>query len=161
MGPTGCGKTTVGRGLADALGLPFLDADDLHPQANIDKMAAGIALDDDDRWDWLRDVAAWMADRPAGAVVACSALKASYRAVIRDIVPDVRIVYLAAPHEVLAERVARRQSAEGHFAPAALLAGQFRDLEPPLTSERHVVIDVSVRDADGAVADAVSWASAR
>ncbi len=126
MGVSGCGKTTVGRLLATRLDWPFLDADDLHPPANVAKMAAGIPLTDADRAPWLAMVAAWMAERRAAGepgVVACSALKRAYRDTLRASDPDLRLVFLEGERELLAERLTHRH---GHFFPQRLLLGPTR-----------------------------------
>ncbi len=141
MGVSGCGKTTIGAGLAERLGIPFLDGDDLHPAANTAKMAAGIPLDDDDRWPWLDRVGDALARaRGAGVVIACSALKRRYRDALRAHAPEVVFVHLAAPKEVVVERIAART---GHFMPAALLDSQYADLEPPGQDERCITVDVT------------------
>ena len=133
MGASGAGKTTVGTALARALGWPFHDADDFHPPDNVARMQAGLALDDDDRRPWLEALASLVRGRAAGgtsAVLACSALRRDYRAVlVPSAFPDaVRFVFLQASAELLAERLARRQ---GHFFPPALLASQLAALEAP------------------------------
>ncbi|HOU91085.1 MAG TPA: gluconokinase [Polyangiaceae bacterium] len=131
MGVAGAGKTTVGRAVATALGVPFLDADAFHPPANVAKMAAGSPLDDADRAPWLRALAEALAaaERAGGAVLACSALKESYRLTLAaGLQRPPRWVHLSAPREVLAARLSRRQ---GHFMPAALLDSQLDTLEPP------------------------------
>lgn len=147
MGVTGCGKSTVGLLTAQALDVPFIDGDTLHPQANIDKMAQLIPLTDEDRWPWLADVGAWLADHPTGGVVACSALKHSYREAIRASAPDAVFVHLAAPQEVLEERVRMRAIVEGHFAGPGLLDSQYAALEDLTPDERGVVIDVTAASA--------------
>jgi gluconokinase len=124
MGVSGAGKTTVGRALAVALDWPFVETDDLHPTANVAKMARGEALDDHDRAPWLETVAARMGALQDG-VVACSALRARYRDRLR-VRPDVRFVLLDVPEALLAERLARRQ---GHYMPASLLPSQLATLE--------------------------------
>lgn len=142
MGVTGCGKSTVGRLLADALGVPFLDGDDLHPPSNLAKMASGVPLTDEDRWSWLRDIATWLSGREGG-VVACSALRRSYREAIRAEAPDAVFVHLSAPRKVLAPRVDRRRGKEGHFMGSAMLDSQFATLEPLEGDERGVTVDVT------------------
>lgn len=131
MGVSGAGKTTVGRALARRLGWSFLDADDLHPSANVAKMRSGVPLDDADRWPWLVAVHQTVADhrrRRLPLVLACSALKERYRQVVAGDEPDIRWVHLVAPPDVLAERMRHRH---GHWMPAGLLASQLADLEVP------------------------------
>jgi gluconokinase len=138
MGPSASGKTTAGAALARTLGWAFLDADSLHPAANVAKMARGEALDDADRAPWLARVAAEIRARLEGnadAVVACSALKAAYRAELRGGDERVRFVYLKVPPSVLAERLSARQ---GHYMPPSLLASQLATLEEP---EDALVVD--------------------
>ena len=141
MGVSGGGKSTVAGLLAGRLGWDLAEGDDMHPAANIAKMAAGRPLDDADRWPWLARVAEWIrmrtaADRPG--IVTCSALKRSYRDVLRG--PSVVFVYLAGSRELIARRVAARQ---GHFMPAALLDSQFAALEPPGPDEHAITVDVT------------------
>ena len=130
MGPTGSGKTTIGTLLASQIGWQFADADSFHPPANIDKMSRGIPLGDADRAPWLaalRDAELnWLATNQ-NVVLACSALKHSYRQQLR-VSPDVKIIYLKGNFELLAERIHQRH---GHFAGEQILAGQFADLEEP------------------------------
>lgn len=131
MGVAGCGKTTIGRLLADALHLEFFDADDFHPAGNLAKMANGQALTDDDRAPWLAGLGAgmrrWVAT--GGAVLACSALKAAYRCELLAAVANQAVfIYLKGDAGTLARRLSRR---EGHFFPAALLESQLTDLEEP------------------------------
>ena len=142
MGVSGCGKTTVGRLLARELGCEFLDADDFHPEANIAKMAKGVALTDDDRWPWLDAIAAAMHERAArgsGAVIACSALKEAYRHRLcrgMGAFDEVRIVYLKGDTATIAPRLASRS---GHYMPASLLDSQFAALEEPGDA---IVVDI-------------------
>ena len=139
MGVCGCGKTTVGRALAHRLQVEFLDADDFHPPANVAKMAAGVALTDDDRGPWLDRLAAEMREREAqgrGAVVACSALKEAYRRRLERGADDVRVVYLKGDAAIIAPRL---ESRSGHFMPAGLLASQFAALEEPRDA---IVVDI-------------------
>lgn len=154
MGVTGCGKTTVGRAIAEAHGWQFVDGDDLHPAENVAKMAAGTPLDDDDRWPWLDAVGSWLGQRD-GAVVACSALKRAYRDRLRDSAPGAIFVHLTAPQSVLAERVERRLLAEGHFAGPGLLESQYAILEPLGYDEPSGAIDVSDSTAQEVVETAL------
>jgi gluconokinase len=139
MGVSGSGKTTVGRALAAVLHWHFVDADDFHPEANVAKMARGIPLSDDDRWPWFdRIVAELKRQQAAGAqvVLACSALKRSYRERLAQ-AGDVRFAYLKGDVATIEPRLAKRS---GHFMPASLLASQFATLEEP---SQAIVIDVS------------------
>jgi gluconokinase len=140
MGVSGSGKSTVGSALAQRLRVPFIDADTLHPPANIAKMAAGEALDDDDRYPWLEEVGQWLADHRGGGVVACSALKRTYRDRLRAHCPRVEFLHLRGSPELIGSRLAARS---GHFMPAALLRSQFDALEPLGADERGVVIDLT------------------
>jgi carbohydrate kinase (thermoresistant glucokinase family) len=130
MGVTGSGKTTVGGLLARRLGVPFHDADDFHPEANVKKMASGTPLTDEDRLPWLLRLAAEMPawERAGGAVLACSALRQSYREILEGGGRDVRFIYLRAPQSLIAERVHGRR---GHFMLETLVASQFATLEEP------------------------------
>lgn len=139
MGVSGSGKSTVGAALAQRLGVPFADADDLHPAANIEKMSRGEPLDDEDRRPWLETIGRWLAGHPDGGVVSCSALKRSYRDQLRRHVADLELLHLEGSHEVIARRQASRP---GHFMPASLLASQFATLEPLDPDEHGLVIDV-------------------
>jgi carbohydrate kinase (thermoresistant glucokinase family) len=143
MGVSGCGKTTVGRLLAQALALPYVEGDELHPPENVARMAAGIALTDVDRQGWLQAVAQRLADtqaRQRGVVVTCSALKRRYREQLRAAAPDLQLVYLSGPPALLAERLAHRQ---GHYMPPSLLQSQLVTLEPPQADEPALCADVS------------------
>ena len=133
MGVAGSGKTTVGTALAAALGWRFVDADDHHPAANIAKMARGEALDDDDRWPWLDELRGIIEGAVAGGgglVLACSALKASYRGRLAggDVGTRVRFVYLTGTPELFRARLAQRA---GHFMKPAMLDSQLATLEVP------------------------------
>ena len=148
MGVSGSGKTTVAALLADRLALEYVDADWLHPQANVEKMQRGLPLEDADRWPWLAAIAARMAElraRGRGCVVACSALKRAYRDVLRDGREDVRFVHLDGPAEAIAPRI---NSRDGHFMPASLLASQFAALEPPQADERALAVSVTLTPAE-------------
>jgi gluconokinase len=130
MGVTGSGKTTIGTMLAERLGFAFADADDFHSAANKEKMHQGIPLTDADRQPWLAamhdQIAKWIASNQ-NAVLACSALKNSYRRQLWE-GPEVQFVYLRGSYELIAERLRQRK---GHFADEHILAGQFADLEEP------------------------------
>ncbi|MFN3865633.1 MAG: gluconokinase [Demequina sp.] len=150
MGVTGCGKSTVGLRLAHDLKAEFQDGDDLHSEAAIAKMAAGIPLLDEDRWPWLDAVATWLEGQDRG-IVACSALKRVYRDCIRDVAGDsVVFVHLAAPQSVLEPRVRRRAKLDGHFAPPGLLDSQYAALEPLGPDERGGRVPVQDYAPEGA-----------
>ena len=139
MGVVGAGKTTVGQLLAEQLGWEFADADDFHPASNVEKIRHGIALSDEDRAPWLKslhdEIARWIAARH-DAVLACSALKRSYRREL-EVGPEVRFVYLKGSASQIAERL---RSRHGHFAGEQILASQFADLEEP---EGAVTVEIS------------------
>ena len=132
MGPSGSGKTAIGAALAVELAVAFVDADDLHPPANIAKMSAGQPLDDDDRWPWLDIVGRTLADLPGGGVIACSALARRYRDRIRAAEPDAVFVELLVGRDELS----RRMSVREHFMPPALLDSQVATLEHLGADER-------------------------
>jgi gluconokinase len=138
MGVSGSGKSTVGAALAQRLRVPFVDADTLHPSANIAKMAAGEPLDDDDRYPWLERVGDWLAGHRDGGVVSCSALKRKYRDQLRAHCPRVEFLYLSGSPQLIGGRLAARS---GHFMPAALLRSQFDALEPLGADEAGVTVD--------------------
>jgi gluconokinase len=135
MGVSGAGKTAVGARLADALGVPFLEGDDLHPAENVRRMVQGIPLTDDDRRGWLTEIAARLAAvRRAGTglVVSCSALKRAYRDQLRGADPEIRFVHLTGDPALIAQRMSQRP---GHFMPATLLDSQLATLEIPAPDE--------------------------
>ena len=141
MGVSSAGKSTIGQALAQRLGWDFEEGDELHPAANVAKMAAGRPLSDADRRPWLEQVARWIdAEIASGrcGVITCSALKRAYRDVLRR--PEVTFVYLAVPKAELERRMATRA---GHFMPAALLDSQLQALEPPGSDEAVLRIDAS------------------
>lgn len=146
IGPAGAGKTTVGRQLGAALGVPFVDADDLHPPANRERMARGEPLDDAARAPWLDAVRAHLRSLPAdrGFVLACSALREAYRQRLADGLPDLRWVQLQVPPDVLARRLQSR----AHFFPPSLLPSQLAAFEPP---DRALTVD-GTAPADAVVA---------
>ncbi|MFB9310880.1 gluconokinase [Agromyces hippuratus] len=145
MGVSAVGKSTVGRLLAERLGVPFRDADDLHPAANVAKMASGVALDDTDRGPWLDLVGAELQDSTTGVVIACSALKRTYRDRLRHAAPSTVFVHLHGSHELLAARAAARA---GHFMPASLLDSQLAALEPLSIDETGITVDVAGAPAE-------------
>ncbi len=161
MGVSGTGKTTVGAALAQWFGLELAEGDAFHPPANIEKMRAGVPLDDDDRRPWLEALADWTRERheaKASTVVACSALKRSYRDILRSGVPDepTLFVHLVGTPEVLRDRMSHRD----HFMPASLLDSQFAALEPLEPDEDGVVID-NDPPAEEVVGAALAWLEPR
>lgn len=159
MGVSGCGKSTIGALLAEALGARFFDGDDFHPAANIAKMSRGEALTDADRWPWLDRVAAELARGPGPVVGACSALRRAYRdRLSAGPAGRVGFVWLSGDKALIAARMAARQ---GHFMPPGLLDSQFATLEPPgpdetaieapiKASTKAIVADIVARIAPGA-----------
>ncbi|MBV8511288.1 MAG: gluconokinase [Xanthobacteraceae bacterium] len=157
MGVSGSGKTTIATALAQHLGWPFKDGDELHPAANIAKMRSGHALDDQDRWPWLARIADWIdAWQAAGScgVITCSALKRSYREFLTKGRPAVLFVYLHGDVSLIATRLAPRS---GHFMPSDLLASQFAALQEPGPEEHaiRVEIDQPVSEIVAAIAAAL------
>jgi gluconokinase len=154
MGVSGSGKSTIAEHLAARLGWRYVDGDLFHPPANVAKMSAGYPLTDEDRWPWLRTIAAEI-DRLAAAgtraVVACSALKRAYRDILAHGRDDVRIVFLDGTKDLIAKRLAARK---GHFMPPGLLDSQFKTLEPPQPSERPITVSIDA-SVDGIVNDIV------
>lgn len=156
MGVSGSGKSTVGAALAQRLRVPFADADDLHPPANVAKLGAGQPLDDRDRLPWLEAVGAWLADHPDGGVMSCSALKRKYRDRLRHHCDDVAFLLLHGAPEVIRERHAGRS---GHFMPSSLLTSQLATLEPLAPDEHGVTIDLD-QGVDAIVEQGLRWARA-
>ncbi|MFF3726087.1 gluconokinase [Streptomyces erythrochromogenes] len=142
MGVAGTGKTTVGRLLAERLGLPYAEGDAFHPAANVAKMAAGHPLDDADRWPWLDAVGEWIRNRAGmcGGVIAASSLKRVYRDRLRTAAPGAVFVHLTGERALIEERMAARK---GHFMPTTLLQSQFATLEPLQDDELGVAVDVA------------------
>jgi gluconokinase len=147
MGVSGSGKSTVGAALAHRLGVPFADADNLHPESNIAKMSAGQPLTDEDRYPWLEAVGKWLADHCDGGVICCSALKRTHRNQLRAHCPRILFLHLSGSQELIERRHAGRP---GHFMPTSLLKSQFDTLEPLEPDEHGVVIDVG-QDVDAIV----------
>lgn len=140
MGVSGAGKSTIAELLAERLALRYVDADDLHPRSNLEKMAAGVPLTDDDRWPWLALVGDALAAASAtGLVIACSALKRAYRDAIRDRAPQAQFVLLDGSRELLHARLAKRG---GHFMPLSLLDSQLATLEHLGSDEPGMTVDV-------------------
>jgi gluconokinase len=141
MGVAGTGKTTVGRLLAEALGVGYAEGDDFHPPSNIAKMSAGTPLDDADRWPWLDAIGTWAHGREAlGGVVTSSALKRAYRDRLRGAAPGAVFLHLTGGRALIERRMGER---EGHFMPPALLDSQFAALEPLGYDEAGVAVDVA------------------
>jgi gluconokinase len=144
MGVAGSGKTTIASGLAETLGVPFVEGDSLHPPANVRKMAGGFPLTDEDRWPWLEAIGDRMeVERVTGhgVVVSCSALRHAYRDCLRKQVHGtVQFILLDGSRELIGDRMHQRK---GHFMPPALLDSQFATLEKPTPDEHAVVLDIS------------------
>lgn len=140
MGVSGCGKSVIGAGAAKALGAEYIDGDDLHPDANIEKMAKGIPLDDADREPWLDKVGTTLGQAQGLTLIGCSALKRIYRDRIRDRAQaPVTFLHLSGPKTLIASRMGQRT---GHFMPTALLDSQFAALEQPAPDEAAASIDI-------------------
>jgi gluconokinase len=143
MGVSGSGKTTIARGVAQRVGWRLVEGDDYHPPANVAKMHAGTPLTDEDRLPWLRALAREidaMRERGEQAIVACSALKRSYRDILIGARKDLVLVYLQGSKELIAARIAARK---GHFMPPALLDSQFATLEEPCADEHPMVVSIA------------------
>ncbi|MES2687360.1 MAG: gluconokinase [Pseudomonadota bacterium] len=148
MGVSGCGKSTVGVQLAEALKLPFLEGDVLHPESNVARMAAGVALSDEDREGWLQALAERLRQAHAagqGLVLSCSALKRAYRDMLRSGAPGLHFVYLHGDYQLLAARMSART---GHYMPLSLLDSQLATLEPPGMDENVLSFEVAQRPED-------------
>lgn len=143
MGVSGSGKTTIGTLLGEAIGVPFVDGDDLHPVANKEKMRAGHPLNDDDRRPWLHVIGEYIAERAAvgeTAIVACSALKKSYRDLLRVHAPNLVFIHLAGDKATIAGRLEQRRH---EYMPPTLLDSQLDTLEPLQPGEAAVIVDVT------------------
>ena len=142
MGVSGSGKSLIGAALARALGVDFVEGDEYHPAENVERMARGVPLTDDDRAAWLRSLAVRIReakDAGTGLVMSCSALKRSYRDVLRAEAGELRFVFLRGSRALLAERLASRR---GHFMPPSLLDSQLATLEEPSPDEHACVCDI-------------------
>ena len=150
MGVSGCGKSSVGQALAERLGSRFVDADDFHPPANVDKMRAGIPLNDQDRQPWLERLNALLRHsvaRKQPVVLACSALRARYRELLAHHLRGLVVVHLRGDFDLIAARLAARQH---RYMPASLLRSQFDTLEPPPEA-----IEIDVRDDVGTIVNSL------
>lgn len=156
MGVAGCGKSAVGQRVAQLLGLPLVEGDEFHPPHNIDKMRRGLPLDDQDRAGWLQRLGGELAARPGGAVLTCSALKRSYRDMLRSAVPALCFVHLGLSQQQALERVAAR---DDHFYPPSLVASQFEALEDPRAEPRVLVLDATL-PVEQLAAQAAAWLAA-
>ena len=150
MGVSGCGKTTVGTAVADILGIHFVDGDALHPASNVQKMASGQPLNDEDRAPWLSDVGRTLAKAIGPTIIGCSTLKQKYHDLIRSQMDGpICFLHLHASQDVLVQRV---NSRDGHFMPPALLDNQFATLEMLEADEKGRAFDIA-RPFDAVVAD--------
>ena len=143
MGVSGSGKSAVAERLAQALGAEFVEGDELHPPRNVRRMAAGIALTDEDRQGWLQTIAERLghaSQQQRGIVVSCSALKRRYRDQLRQGAADTRFIHLHGPADLLAQRLTQRA---GHYMPASLLPSQLQTLEPPGADEAAITLDIA------------------
>jgi carbohydrate kinase (thermoresistant glucokinase family) len=152
MGVTGCGKTTVGIALAEALGIEFIDSDDLHSESNKKKMSYGTPLTDSDREPWLQVVSKTLQNHE-NIVVACSALKKSYRSTILAGAPTTKFVHLNGSQELIFARLSERSH---HFMPIGLLDSQFHTLEPLDPEESGKVFEIS-KPVNEIVNEVIAW----
>jgi gluconokinase len=157
MGVAGCGKSAVGRLVAGQLALPLIEGDDFHPPGNIAKMQQGIALADEDRADWLRQLGAELARHPQGVVLTCSALKAAYRDSLRGAAAGLQFVHLAISQAESLRRVGQRA---GHFYPPSLVASQFEALQDP-SAEPGVLTLAGDAPLESLAQSAVDWLAGR
>ncbi|HLK95709.1 MAG TPA: gluconokinase [Nocardioidaceae bacterium] len=154
MGVSGSGKTTAGEALGAKLALRYSDADGFHPDANVEKMRAGVPLTDEDRWPWLDAVGEWLAEyTDTGAIVSCSALRREYRDRLRDKVPGAAFWHLAGPQEVVQRRMDARKN---HFMPASLLRSQYETLEP-LEDDEYGLTTALDQSVEALVNEFVDW----
>lgn len=153
MGVSGCGKSSLGLAIAQALNWPYVEGDAFHPQCNVEKMRAGTPLADADRWAWLDALGAELGRHSQGAVLTCSALKRSYRDRLRAAAPGLRFVHLALSREEAKRRVALRG---GHYFKADLVDSQFDALEDPRGESGVLVLDAG-KPISSLAASAVGW----
>ena len=142
MGVSGCGKTTIAELLSRELGWSYRDGDEFHPKTNVEKMHSGTPLTDEDRWPWLKAIAAWIDEkRQSGthAIVTCSALKRAYRDILIGPRQDVGLIYLKGTEDLIAERLSKRKH---HFMPKGLLASQFQTLQEPGPDEHPITVSI-------------------
>ncbi|MCW2771448.1 MAG: gluconate kinase [Aeromicrobium sp.] len=145
MGISGVGKSAIGHELADRFDVPYVDGDHFHPEANIAKMSAGTPLTDDDRWPWLEDIGAWLAQHDAGGgVISCSALKRVYRDILVKAAPRTTFLHLTGDHDLIKSRMEHRE----HFMPSSLLESQEQTLEPLQDDEHGWVFDITPSPAE-------------
>ena len=143
MGVSGCGKTTIAELLLRELGWSYRDGDEFHPKANVEKMHSGTPLTDEDRWPWLKAIAAWIDERREAAehaIVTCSALKKSYRDILIGSRKDVGLIYLKGTEELIAARLSKRKD---HFMPKGLLQSQFQTLQEPGADEHPITVSIA------------------
>ena len=155
MGPSGVGKTTTAKAIAERLNWTFAEGDEFHPAANIAKMSAGIPLNDEDRQPWLETIRDWMTQKSRegeNTVITCSALKRRYRDILRSTEADLHFVQLDAPVQLVGERMAKRVD---HYMPLSLLNSQFDALEPLQDDEKGIRICV-VENPNEVVSTAIS-----
>jgi gluconokinase len=157
MGVSGCGKSTVGQMIADSHHLPFLDGDDFHPASNIQKMASGTPLNDDDRQPWLEELARQLKNHEDGCVIACSALKLRYRDTLR-LADGVRFIHLSGDKATLSARLNNRSSTTDHFMSDALLDSQLDTLEDPSAEAGVITLDIQ-QSPDALLKDALAQLS--
>ena len=143
MGVCGSGKSTIGKDLAQRASLPFIDADDYHPESNVQKMRCGEPLTDNDRWPWLEHLSSAVTKNDGGCIFACSALKESYRAFLREKIPNLKTIYLHGSEQTLSKRMQGRD----HFMPESLLKSQLATLEIPSEAQSLTIEIDQERDS--------------
>ncbi|MSV35632.1 MAG: gluconokinase [Bryobacterales bacterium] len=153
MGVAGCGKSTLGRAVAQRMGWPMIEGDDFHSDENRARMSAGVPLRDTDREGWLRNLAKELREHQDGAVLACSALKRGYRDILRAASPGLAFVFLNIAQDEASERVRDRS---GHFMPPELVRSQFEALEPPVDEPRVLQLDAGL-SLDALTDQTVEW----